>query len=99
LKSSFFSAGRRPSLRPDLPWFAPAILKLRDLDDYDDAELIRKKIEACFAAFVLNGDDEETLGEVSTDSAGRRVERFEPGMIEYLAAGKDVTPGLRSHRR
>ena len=31
-----------------MPWFAPVILKLRDLDEYDDAELVRKKIEACF---------------------------------------------------
>jgi capsid protein len=39
-----------------VPWFAPVILKLRDLDDYDDAELVRKKIEACFAAFVTGAD-------------------------------------------
>src|SRR5690606_27084232 len=42
----------RPGQVRGVPWFAPAILKLRDLDEYDDAELVRKKIEACFAAFV-----------------------------------------------
>lgn len=81
-------------LRPDqvrgVPWFAPAMLRLRDLEEYDDAELVRKKIKACFAAFVLNAEDDETLGEAATDNSGRRVESFEPGMIEYLAAGKDV---------
>jgi lambda family phage portal protein len=66
------------------------ILRLRDLDEYDDAELVRKKIEACFAAFVLDGDDAEPLGEARQDGAGRRVESFEPGMIEYLPAGRDV---------
>lgn len=80
----------RPGQVRGVPWFAPVILKLRDLDDYDDAELVRKKIEACFAAFVTGSDDEETLGRASADADGRRVESFEPGMIEYLAPGKDV---------
>jgi lambda family phage portal protein len=52
----------RPGQVRGVPWFAPVILKLRDLDEYDDAELLRKKIEACFAAFVTGSDDEETLG-------------------------------------
>jgi len=80
----------RPGQVRGVPWFAPVILKLRDLDEYDDAELVRKKIEACFAAFVTGSEDEETLGMAATDAEGRRVESFEPGMIEYLAPGKDV---------
>gem|GEM_PF-1785457 len=32
----------------------------------------------------------DALGEVGEDEAGRRIETFEPGMIEYLPAGKDV---------
>ena len=59
-------------------------------DDYDDAELMRKKIEACFAAFVTGAQDDETLGKPSTGMSGDRVESFEPGMIEYLEPGKDV---------
>ncbi len=49
----------RPGQVRGVPWFAPVILKLRDLDEYDDAELVRKKIEACFAAFVTGSEDEE----------------------------------------
>ena len=86
----------RPGQVRGVPWFAPAIARLRDLDEYDDAELVRKKIEACFAAFVTGDEDGATLGASSTDAEGRRIERFEPGMIEYLPSGKDVrfaTPG------
>jgi len=86
----------RPGQIRGVPWFAPSIVKLRDLDEYDDAELVRKKIEACFAAFVTGDEDGATLGASSTDAEGRRIERFEPGMIEYLPSGKDVrfaTPG------
>ena len=80
----------RPGQVRGVSWFAPVILKLRDLDDYDDAELMRKKIEACFAAFVTGAQDEETLGRPSSIHSGDRVESFEPGMIEYLEPGKDV---------
>ena len=85
----------RPGQERGVPGVAPGIIKMRDLDEYDDAELVRKKIEACFAAFVLDADDGETLGPVlggdaSEDEAGHRIETFEPGMIEYLPAGKDV---------
>lgn len=73
-------------------WFAPAIIKMRDLDDYDEAELLRKKIEACLAAFVITDDESDTLGPVETDEeTGEQVESFEPGMIKYLRTGsKDV---------
>ncbi len=87
----------RPGQVRGVPWFAPVILKLRDLDEYDDAELVRKKIEACFAAFVTGSDDEETLGRATSDADGRRVESFEPGMIEYLSPGKDVKFATPSH--
>ena len=74
-------------------WLAQAITKLRDLDDYDEAELVRKKIEACFVAFVFGDDTGETLGEPETDAEGMRTERFEPGMIEYMPSGKNVQFG------
>ena len=60
----------RPGQVRGVPWFAPVILKLRDLDEYDDAELVRKKIEACFAAFVTGADDEETLGAAASRRRG-----------------------------
>lgn len=80
----------RPGQVRGVPWFAPVMLKMRDLDEYDEAELVRKKIEACFAAFVTGVEDEATLGSAQTNAAGQRVESFEPGMIEYLEPGKDV---------
>ena len=80
----------RPGQVRGVPWFAPVMLKLRDLDAYDEAELVRKKIEACFAAFVTGVQDEETLGKARTAADGTRIETFEPGMIEYLEPGRDV---------
>ena len=66
--------------RPSLSEFDP-----RCLDGHR-----RKKIEACFAAFVTGVQDEETLGKARTEPDGARIETFEPGMIEYLEPGRDV---------
>lgn len=97
----------RPGQVRGVPWLAPVIVTLRDLDEYEEAELVRKKIEACFAAFVTQplGPEGAPIAPASTDAAtGRRIEHFEPGMIEYLRPGEEITfatpsgsPGYRDY--
>lgn len=63
--------------------FAPVIAKLRDVDEYSDAEIVRKKIEACVAMFVEAPEGPENgagMGPI-TDQDGKKTERFSPGMI------------------
>ncbi len=86
----------RPGQFRGVTWFAPALMKLRDLDEFDEAELVRKKIEACFVAFVMGGDPEETITDASIDDQGKRIERFRPGMVAYLPPGRDVRFGQPS---
>lgn len=90
----------RPGQTRGVTAYAPVMLKMRDLDDYDDAELWRKKIESCFAAFVIqnSGADGPVVGTIANNStnatnAPKRVEAFRPGMIEYLKPGEDVKFG------
>lgn len=80
----------RPGQLRGVPAVAPLLIRLRDLDEYDDAEVVRKKIEACFAAFVIGDDEDATLGTTSVDQQGRRVESFEPGMIARMPGATDV---------
>jgi lambda family phage portal protein len=78
----------RPGQVRGVPWLASAITRLKDFDDFEDAELMQQKIAACFGAFVTDVDGAATpLGEVSTDD---RLETLEPGHIEYLPPGKTV---------
>lgn len=92
--------GERPGQTRGVSWLGAAIVNLRDLDEYEDAELIKQKIAACFAAFVTDMDGVGSpLG--GADPAGDiGVEKFEPGMIHHLPAGRQVTvanpPGLTS---
>jgi lambda family phage portal protein len=46
----------RPGQVRGVPWSAPILLKLRDYDEYEDAQLIRQKIAACFSVFITPGD-------------------------------------------
>ncbi|MBW5284451.1 phage portal protein [Burkholderia gladioli] len=88
-----FDAIERPNTVRGFPWLATAIWAARDLDEYQDAERIRKKIEACFAAFVKTSDDRFRAGLPAQSAPGddRRLESLSPGMIEYLRPDEEVT--------
>jgi lambda family phage portal protein len=75
-----------------MTWLAPVALKSRDLADYEEAELIRKKIEACHVGFVTrqSGAASRTQEGLSEDESGRHAEEMSPGMFIYGAPGEDV---------
>ena len=82
----------RPGQVRGVPELAPVILRARDLDDYEDAELTRKKVEACFAVFVkTDGGAASGVGTIGKDQADRSTARLSPGMIKNLRPGEDVT--------
>ena len=71
---------------------APAIVKLWLLDLYDDAELDRKKVAALFAGFIRRPDaDGALMGEGPPDAAGASVAGLQPGTLQVLLPGEDVT--------
>lgn len=74
----------RPGQARGVPWCAPAIVRLRDLADYEDAQLLRQKLAACFTAFVYDSE----FGEGSDQPIS---ESLEPGAIEFLPNGKQIT--------
>lgn len=84
----------RPGQARGITIFAPVALKLRDIDDYDDAELMRRKIASVFVAFVEKpgGAAASPLASVTaTDSDNKRIETMRPGLIQYLNLGEKVT--------
>jgi lambda family phage portal protein len=82
----------RPGQSRGISILASAILKLRSIDKFDEAELVRARIAACFAAFIKSPDTyNQAVGRADdTDSDSKGVETFEPGMIEYLDPGQDI---------
>lgn len=90
----------RPGQVTGVPWLAPTMLRLRDLADYEEAELIRKKIEACFTVFVrregVGMSGVAQAADQSKDSGGRRIEQLKPGLIAYVEGQGDITTAAPS---
>ena len=71
---------------------APAIVKLFLLDQYDDAELDRKKVAAMYAMFVTSPAPENPLMPPEDEDLTGGFE-LSPGQVVRLDPGEDVTVG------
>jgi lambda family phage portal protein len=76
----------RPGQLRGVPWISSVLLKLRELDQYEDAELVRKKTSALFAGFItepapdFNANERDDYQELG----------LEPGMLKRLAPGENI---------
>ena len=88
-----------PGQRRGVSLFEPVVKRFEDLDEYIDAEVVRKKIEACFAAFVTPSADVAAesfdVGEQSDETSINDfdIEVLEPGLISRLRPGDTVQFG------
>lgn len=88
---------RRPGQVRGEPWLTRALVKLNELGQYDDAELVRKKLAAMLVGFrrrpVPDGMTAEELaeawGEADVDD-GVGMVSLEPGTMQDLEPGEDV---------
>lgn len=92
----------RPGQVTGVPWPSSVILKARELADYEEAELFRKKIEACNVGAVTQpgGIMGNPLAPIAPgapvgsgpgeQSGDPRPEQFEPGTFAYFRPGESV---------
>ncbi len=81
----------RPGQIRGIPWLSTVLLKLYELDQYDDAELVRKKTAAMFAGFITRLDPEANiLGEAQANEHGVALSGLEPGTMQLLDPGEDI---------
>jgi lambda family phage portal protein len=67
------------------------LVKLYELDQYDDAEVVRKKVAAMFAGFITKNQPEDSiLGEEEADETGAAIAGLEPGTLQILLPGEDI---------
>ncbi|KFC63986.1 putative Phage portal protein, lambda family [Bosea sp. LC85] len=83
----------RPGQSRGVPWLAPAMMTLWDLKDYEEAELVRQKVAACFAAFETDPTAASSIGGAinGTTKAASPVDVLEPGMIHKMAPGHTIS--------
>ncbi len=72
-----------------ISWLAPVLLRLHELDLYEDAQLVRQKVSALFAGFIADpsgtaaGFDGQQTNNVLTTG-------LEPGTLKVLPPGTDI---------
>lgn len=79
---------KRPGQARGYSWLAPVLQRLRNFDEMEDAVIEQAKIAACFAAFVSK---DEASG--SSGKAPPLIERMEPGIVQELGLGEEITFG------
>jgi len=76
----------RPGQIRGTPWIASVAVTLKDLSDFEDAQLMRQKVASSWALFIH--DTEAPLD--PTGSTAPIIDKVEPGLIEILPPGKDI---------
>lgn len=66
--------------------------KLRDIDEYADATIVRQKLAACAVGMITQpeGGDGPTMGPTALDADGKKVEEFRTGQFIYGSPGANI---------
>jgi lambda family phage portal protein len=84
----------RPGQMRGVPLVTPALIRLYFLDQYDDAELERKRIAALFAGFVTSTAPEDVVPTIGMDDTSGQddigLTGLEPGTLQTLRPGEDI---------
>ena len=84
----------RPGQLRGIPWLANALVRLWELDQYDDAELLRKKFAAMMMAFIIRQNPEDPFfGNEQTTAAGHRCRRRHAGSESRVSRWRNSKPG------
>lgn len=81
----------RPGQMRGVTWFAAVALALQDLSDYQDAQIMRQKIAACFAAFHRRSS--QVGHDATNDEENNLGGTLSPGMIYDIKQDEDVLFG------
>lgn len=85
--SHIFRKDRAGQLR-GVPWLSNVIIRLRDFDEYEDAQLVRQKIAAMFVGFI---EDQDGIDESESEEKCVLPDTMEPGTMPVLPPGKKIT--------
>ncbi len=77
----------RPGQVRGIPWLAPIMLRIADFGDYEEAQLLRQKIAACFVGVKT---DPITAGPASSASSADALETIEPGTWYRASQGSKI---------
>ncbi len=70
-------------------WTAPVLLRLQELDELEDAQLMRQKIAALFGGFLTDPNADPAVNPFDAEN-GITMPTLEPGTMQALPPGFDV---------
>jgi len=79
-----------PGQHRGVPSSTPVMLKIKDLEDYSDSELVGKKVSACYGTFITKNDP-SSGDDADPDDYDTDIEHVEPGMVYRLFPGEGVS--------
>lgn len=85
----------RPGQLRGIPELASIVARMFILDQYEDAELDRKKTAALFAAFITLNQADQPIhigfdADNQVDDQDHTIASLEPGIMQYLLPGEDI---------
>lgn len=87
----------RPEQIRGYTWFAPVVMQLRDIKDYQENELIAATVGACVVAGITTASGSSGLNGLQTPTGARSVDednnpitRMQPGMWVDLRPGEKI---------
>lgn len=89
------------ALLPDqsrgLPWLMAGYPFLKDIDDFHEAELLGKQVEACLGVIIQGGGGQENAPAVvaegnssGRDEKGNRIEELYPASVQYTDSDGEI---------
>lgn len=73
-----------------MSYLAPIIKRIKDTQDYLDAETMAARIAACFSVFIKTNAPTGVGRLAKKDAEGKPLQRVRPGMITHLAPGESI---------
>jgi len=82
----------RPGQMRGMPWLTPVLARLYEIDQCEDAEIVKRKVQNMFCAFVRKNSPEDSVAGENTENNREATVELElgPGLMEVLLPGEDV---------
>lgn len=92
----FYWTKTRPTQVREMSDMAPTLTRIRDINEYIEAESVKERVMACLSVFIKRTLPPSNLGRGTsiTDEAGQQQyagKTLTPGMIQYLNSGDDIS--------
>lgn len=81
----------RPGQLRGVSWFHPVIRTLEDLNQFEQATLISKKVQACVSVFIETNNTDSNLSSADLLRKRQMDNMLEPGSVRYLDSGEKAT--------